>query len=312
MKVCPTCQQTYADEGLNFCLNDGAVLVKKDAPAPETVFMNQPPPTNSDRFQPPTNPANWGMNAGAVSQPKPKSRTWLWVLGILGAVVVLCGGGFAGLVALVANNENKNKNTGNYNYQIYNTKNGNTYNPPISKNLLTDDLSKWKMADTSLGLTDFQNGEFLMTSKTGGYYFVLLSASSGFQTGNATTRVSVRNTTGAFTTSGFGLMVHNNQTTALAQDYAFLINSSTSMYRIVKHQARKETEIVKWTYNSAIKNGTQTNVLQIRDNNGSMTFYVNDKPMTTIEDQDGIKSGVPGLYASGAIPIAFSNLQVEK
>jgi hypothetical protein len=313
VKVCPTCQQTYADEGLNFCLNDGAVLVKKDASAPpETVFINQPPPTNSDRLSTPTAPANWGMNAGAVSQPTPKSRAWLWVLGIIGAVILLCGGGFVGLVALVANNDNKNKNLSNTNFQIYNTRNGNTYTPPDPKNALTDDLSKWVMADTSLGLTDYQNGELSMTSKTGGYYFVLLSAKKDFQTENATTRVTVRNTTGGVSQGGYGLMVHNNPSTALAQDYAFLINSATSSYRIIKHQARKETEIVKWTYNAAVKNGTQTNVLQVRDNNGSMTLYVNDKPITTIEDKDGIKSGVPGLYASGAIPIAFSNLQVEK
>src|SRR5688500_3692003 len=29
MKICPTCKETYKDEGLNFCLSDGATLIKK-------------------------------------------------------------------------------------------------------------------------------------------------------------------------------------------------------------------------------------------------------------------------------------------
>ena len=29
MKICPTCKETYTDDGLNFCLADGATLLKK-------------------------------------------------------------------------------------------------------------------------------------------------------------------------------------------------------------------------------------------------------------------------------------------
>src|SRR6187401_1628720 len=29
MKVCPTCKKTYKDDDLNFCLSDGATLLKK-------------------------------------------------------------------------------------------------------------------------------------------------------------------------------------------------------------------------------------------------------------------------------------------
>ena len=315
VKICPTCQQTYADEGLNFCLNDGAVLVKKDASSlpPNTVFMNPGGSTNPNNFQNPTGPVNWGNAAGAVSQPKPKSRAWLWVLGILGAVVFGCGGGFLGLVALVANSNN-GKNTSNYNYSNTNTRTNSfsNYGTKTTSNILTDDLSKWKMPDASLGQTDFRSGEFYMTSKSGGYYFALLSGSSSFQTGNALTRVTVRNSTGAPTTTGFGLMIHNNIAVALAQDYAFLIDSSNQSYRVAKHQTRKETPVVKWTYDSVIKNGTQANLLEVRDTGGKMDFYINGKLVTTVQDKDGIKSGVPGLYAGGAIPIAFSNLQVEK
>ncbi len=33
MKICPTCKKTYDDEGLNFCLDDGATLIKKRSAA---------------------------------------------------------------------------------------------------------------------------------------------------------------------------------------------------------------------------------------------------------------------------------------
>ena len=29
MKICPTCKETYKDDDLNFCLADGATLIKK-------------------------------------------------------------------------------------------------------------------------------------------------------------------------------------------------------------------------------------------------------------------------------------------
>ena len=46
MKICPTCRKTYADDGLNFCLEDGSVLTFA-GPAPEaTVVMNPPRPTD--------------------------------------------------------------------------------------------------------------------------------------------------------------------------------------------------------------------------------------------------------------------------
>lgn len=307
MKVCPTCQQTYTDESLNFCLNDGTVLIKKDAPSTpqETVFMNQAvptAPTNQPFHQTNAPQPNWGAQAAAP--PKPKSKTWLWVLGIFGAIIVLCGGGFVGLIAIVANQDNKNTYTANTNY-------GNSNNVK-SGNLLTDNLSAWKLPNDNLGVTNYENNEFYMTSKPGGYFFVLLTSNKNFRTDNATTRVTVRNSTGTFTDLGFGLTVHNNSAAALVQDYAFLIDTVSQSYRVVKHQARKETVVVKWNVDRAIKNGTQANLIEVKDDNGKMNFSVNGKLLTTVTDADGIKSGVAGLYAGGAVPIAFSNLQVEK
>ncbi|HVH70402.1 MAG TPA: hypothetical protein VNB49_04740, partial [Candidatus Dormibacteraeota bacterium] len=38
MKRCPTCQQTYTDESLNFCRQDGAALVPLDSESPTAVL----------------------------------------------------------------------------------------------------------------------------------------------------------------------------------------------------------------------------------------------------------------------------------
>ena len=51
MKVCPKCNQSYDDANLNFCLNDGEMLMETEASdAPPTIMMDSPRQTNE----------NWG------------------------------------------------------------------------------------------------------------------------------------------------------------------------------------------------------------------------------------------------------------
>lgn len=56
MKICPICKETYTDETLNFCLNDGGTLTLHKDDAPPTIFMNQPRQTNPNwsGYQAPT------------------------------------------------------------------------------------------------------------------------------------------------------------------------------------------------------------------------------------------------------------------
>src|SRR5436190_14673847 len=105
MKICPRCQRTYTDDNLNFCLDDGVVLQQTAAEPPATVFMNQPQPTDprpvapsQPGFQPAWNtaPQPYAM------QPKKSSKTWIWVLLVLGLVVVLCGGGLIGVILVAS------------------------------------------------------------------------------------------------------------------------------------------------------------------------------------------------------------------
>jgi len=52
MKRCPRCSQTYTDDELNFCLNDGEFLTNFDVDPPPTIFGGEPPPIADDA--PPT------------------------------------------------------------------------------------------------------------------------------------------------------------------------------------------------------------------------------------------------------------------
>ena len=97
MKICPKCQKTYADDNLNFCLEDGSALTAVSAPMmPETIVMSEPRITQP---QPP--PSQPGSQPGWQQQPqqyamqpaKKSSKMWIWVLLILGVLVLLCGGG---------------------------------------------------------------------------------------------------------------------------------------------------------------------------------------------------------------------------
>lgn len=318
MKICPKCQKTYSDESLNFCLNDGAALapaVRTENALPETVFMNQPRSTRpNDNPARPTNfqnnPNNWN-NPNQSAMPVKKSKTWLWVVGILGALVLLCGGGLVGFIALVANVDNKNLNT------VYNT---NTKTTNSSSDVRTDAPTKNSSAKTidleffdnkfpEYGSLEFQNNELVMSSKRKQTYFVIVPTIN-YKTENAVTKITVRNVNQEATNLGFGLVFHSAPT-PLKQDYAFLIDSEDKKYRVVKHNDQKEIDELKWTKSSAIKEGTQENVLEVRDENGGMKFFINGEAVNSMKNTDGYKSGVSGLYAADAIPVAFSHLEIS-
>jgi len=53
-KRCPKCGQNYADENLNFCLNDGELLMFQADTPREPQFANEPPPTRFAADSPPT------------------------------------------------------------------------------------------------------------------------------------------------------------------------------------------------------------------------------------------------------------------
>ncbi len=322
MKICPKCQKNYVDESLNFCLNDGSALmsaVKTENALPETVFINQPrstnPPDNAGRqpdFQ--NNPNNWSNPHQAAAMPVKKPRTWMWAVGILGVLVLLCGGGLIGFVALVANVDTENSNiVDDINRRILNSNSSSTNSsvnaPKKNSSAKTIDLNLFDKKFPEYGSLEVQNDELVMSSKRKGTYFVIVPTVN-YKTENAVTKITVRNINQEDTDLGFGLVFHS-ATTPLKQDYAFLIDSEGKKYRVVKHADQKETDEIKWTKSSAIKDGTQENVLEMRDEDGSMKFFINGEAVNSLKNTDGYKGGVSGLYAADAIPVAFSQLEIS-
>ena len=139
MKICPTCRRTYDDDGLNFCLEDGSVLTLASVdPAAPTVVMHKPPPTNPSP-SPAGIPTSWDAQEATRYSMQPKkssSKTWLWVVGILGVLALVCGGGFVGFFVYVASvaNSNMNSNRGNSNMNSNMNSNSNRGNSNANTN----------------------------------------------------------------------------------------------------------------------------------------------------------------------------------
>jgi hypothetical protein len=115
MKKCLKCGQSYADESLNFCLNDGEMLVSNAAAwePPPTQYADDTPPTlimNQPRV---TNPIDWGQSTPAQwqGQQSPVASnapytlasygntrnqtlsTISLILGVISCFMVCCAGG---------------------------------------------------------------------------------------------------------------------------------------------------------------------------------------------------------------------------
>lgn len=79
MKRCSTCNRTYTDPSLSFCIDDGTPLTPVDSPEESTVVSsrgNEPAAYQPPSYVPP---------AGAEQK---RRRVWPWVVGLLGAFVL--------------------------------------------------------------------------------------------------------------------------------------------------------------------------------------------------------------------------------
>ena len=111
MKICPNCNQTYTDESLNFCLNDGSALRETDNDPPPTIFMDPPRTTNPNYtdYNTPFGKADQQIYQAPYSPPMAMTSSVdqtlpiiSLVLGVLGFVGICCYGGFPlGLAAVI-------------------------------------------------------------------------------------------------------------------------------------------------------------------------------------------------------------------
>ena len=323
MKICPTCRQTYTDDGLNFCLNDGAMLtaVSGQNSPPPTVFMTPPhqtAPPNSygSRTNEQVTLDNRAQYA-PQSLPQKSSKTWIWVVGILGLVVLLCGGGMVGLLALAGmsdldNNNSRAVSNKKMPVNAFPADNSSSENSASTKTTVQKiNFADWIPENTEdYGDTEVNGDELTISSKSKNFYYVLM-ATKYYQTENATTRVTVSNKDLMSSTLGYGLVFHGD-TQPLQKDYAFLIDSLRQKYRIVFHAPQKETPAVNWTFSNAIKSGAAENKLEVRDAQGSMDFYINGVKVSTLRNTQGYAGGVVGIYSGDAARATFSALEIEK
>lgn len=336
MKICPRCNKTYTDENLNFCLDDGSVLTQAAGSAmPETVIMNQVRPTQPNPSMPSqqVQPGGWNTGqqqqqpAGQYSmQPKKSSKTWIWVVAILGFAVLLCGGGGVAFLVFVgsqaeieSNSSSTNKSTTtNQSKKVVTTPSGSPSTGSTPTSTTTDrtdvekvDLSEWVRPFSAFGTTEMSGSNFLMAAKQKGYYYVLAAPADTAQTESANTSVTLSNVDNAESRLGYGLVFHSNPT-PLQQGYAFLIDSKKKKYRIVHHSPGKEDTVVTWTKSDLIKDGSQENTLEVRDLADKIELYINGTMVNSIKNVYGYKGGVVGLYSGDAVKIAFKDLELRK
>ena len=348
MKRCPTCNRTYADLSLNFCLDDGTPLTSDAAPTtdlnatlayPPVRDTAEPPPT--EIYRPPTTtPAPRPTAPPPVAPPPPPPQQWTpppqaprkrsnaiwWVLGGLLAVFVI-GVGLAAVFVVLSLSSNSNRKANvnretNRNTNVNANTNANVANANVNTNanvapaaFLVDDFSeqKWATANSQFGKTWYANGEYHMSAKER-MFVVMYAPTNEYSTENATVRVTARSVDGSVPSAGFGLMVHCVQSrTGQLEDYALLIYPSAEPeYEVIMHKQGVQSTLIEKTKASAIRSGTTPNQLEVRIKGAELSFYVNGQFLKTIPDRENFRNGKAGLYTSDVTEVAFDDLQIDR
>ena len=342
MKRCPTCNRTYADLSLNFCLDDGTPLTSDAAPTTDlNATIRYPPPPRDTSEPPPTEIYRPAPQTVAPPPPRPtapppappqwpptppppvkkKSNAIWWILGGLAAVLVVGVGLVVMIIALASlgsntNNSNVNRNANatanaNANTNVNTNANANV-GPPTS---LLDDFTqqKWGTGASQFGRSWYTNDEYHMSSKEQ-TFVVMYAPSNDYSTENATVKVTARSVDGSVPSAGFGLMVHCIQSKAgKLEDYALLIfPSDEPEYEIIMHKDGNQETLVQRTKSSAIQAGSAPNELQVKIKGATMIFAVNDRVLTQLTDKQNYRRGRVGFYTSDVVEVAFDDLSIER
>lgn len=343
MKRCPTCNRTYTDLSLNFCLEDGTPLTT-DAPGgpdpnatlryPSSRDTAEPPPTEIYRPAPSTTtprpappppppPPTPQWSPAPAQAPRKKSNAVWWILGGVAALAVIGVGLVVMLIALASlgsdSNSNLNANANaNVNRNANVTVNANIPNSNASVTPggpLIDDFSekKWNVGNSQFGRMWYENDEYHMTSKEQ-TYIVIYAPTDDYGTENATVKVSARSVDGTAPSNGFGLMVHCSRSRANElEDYALLIYPSAEPeFEIIMHKDGAQSSLVSRMKSDAILPGTSTNRLEIRIKGSELSFYANGKFLTRLNDVENFRRGRAGFYTSDVTNVAFDNLEIDR
>jgi hypothetical protein len=345
MKSCPTCNRTYTDASLNFCLEDGTPLVVSPPPGFDpnaTIRYTDPrdtghPPAEVVRQAAPTyqvstpvasHGSQFGQQQSHLSVPGPvrKSRAIWWILGGVALVALIGIGAVVMIIALAGMGSNSNTSSNRANVNRLGNRNTNT-NTNANTNVAnvnanaglpattTDDFStqKWGTGTYDFGDIWYAGAEYHMRAKAD-KYLVMYAPSQEYKTENATVSVAARSVDGTATAAGYGLIVHGERSASNElEDYALLIYTGPeTKYQIVKHKGGKQTAMVPWTASGSIHPGAASNALEVRARGSELAFYINGQYVNRITDKDNFKAGVAGLYTSGTTEVAFDDLEIRR
>jgi hypothetical protein len=254
MKRCPSCNRTYTDASLNFCLEDGTPLLNESAPGADpnaTVRYDirdtnppatqiypsvppasmppapvQPAPQASRSGLPVSQPPQWApppASLPGVVQRKKSSAIW-WIVGGGAIVGVIAIGLIVMLIVLasMSSNTNNRSNT-NTNSRVANRNantnlNGNVSNVNSNVNLpplVSDDFSEAKWTTDRGDYGDIWYDNDEYHMRSKEKTFLVMYAPNGdYDTGEANVKVSVRSVDGSPSPTGYGLIVHGQRSKA--------------------------------------------------------------------------------------------------
>jgi hypothetical protein len=119
MKRCPTCNKTFTDQNLTFCIDDGTPLAAIADGADETTVVSPHPPQDSTNAETEAYvPRDWQREyqpPGSFEPPGKKRKVWPWVLGLGGAFLLGVVGLGIALALMVPKMVRNNANTNNAN-----------------------------------------------------------------------------------------------------------------------------------------------------------------------------------------------------
>ena len=141
MKRCPTCNKTFTDQNLSFCIEDGTPLAQIADGADETTVVS-PPPSKADQSAAtePYVPRDWQQDyqpPGSFAPAEKKRKVWPWVLGIGGAFLLGIVGLGIVLALMIPKMARNNANTSNANSiaePLNSNANTNVATPPSNLN----------------------------------------------------------------------------------------------------------------------------------------------------------------------------------
>ena len=93
MKRCPTCNKTFTDQNLSYCIDDGTPLVQ----IPEDDELTEVRPDARDSYAPPA----YQPPSYVAPQTAKKRKVWPWVVGIVSLLVLALAGFIVVAVMLI-------------------------------------------------------------------------------------------------------------------------------------------------------------------------------------------------------------------